>query len=79
MRRYFANRLCRIGAVLLAVGSGPLFGIIVAAKLGLWPDPNPNPIGPGLLAFLTFWPSLALIALGVLQVRRGDHGGDRPS
>lgn len=79
MRRYFANRLCRWGAVLLAVGSGPLFGIILAAELGLWPDPNPNPIGPGLLAFLTFWPSLALIALGVLQVRRGDHGGDRPS
>ncbi len=70
MRRYVANRLFRIGAVLLAVGSGPLFAIIVAAKLGLWPDPNPNPIGPGLLAFLTFWPAVALMALGGFQVRR---------
>ncbi|HRZ09956.1 MAG TPA: hypothetical protein P5319_08645 [Gemmatimonadales bacterium] len=69
MRRYLANRLFRIGAVLLAVGSGPLFAIIVAAKLGLWPDPNPNPIGPGLLAFFTFWPAVALMALGALQVR----------
>ena len=37
------------------VGAGPLVFIIAAAALGLWPDPNPNPIGPGLLFFFTFW------------------------
>jgi hypothetical protein len=38
------------------LGSGPLLGIIVAAKLGLTHDPNPNPIAFGILAGLTFWP-----------------------
>ncbi|HEX5005042.1 MAG TPA: hypothetical protein VFV65_06985 [Gemmatimonadales bacterium] len=70
MRRYWSNRYFRIGAILLALGSGPLFFIILAATLGLWPDPNPNPIGPGLLAMLTFWPAVALLAIGALQVRR---------
>ena len=76
MHRYFANKLFRLGAVLLAAGSGPLFAIIVAAKVGLWPDPNPNPIGPGLLAFFTFWPAVALMALGAIQVRRAGRRED---
>ena len=54
MREYLRSKLVRVGLGLLVVGSGPLLGIIVAAYLGLWPDPNPNPIGPGLLCFLTF-------------------------
>jgi hypothetical protein len=69
MRRYLANRLFRIGAILLLAGSGPLLLIILAAAVGLWPDPNPNPIGPGLLAFLTFWPAVVLLGLGAYQVR----------
>jgi hypothetical protein len=43
--------------------------IIVAAALGLWPDPNPNPIGPGLLFFVTFWPAVVCIIIGVVRVR----------
>ena len=42
---------------------------VVLAGIGLWPDPNPNPIGPGLLAFFTFWPAVACIAVGVVLVR----------
>lgn len=76
MRRYFRNRLFRWGFALLVVGSGPLWGIILAAELGLWPDPNPNPIGPGLLFFFTIWPALALLALGFLQVRRAEQSGE---
>jgi hypothetical protein len=26
---------------------------------------NPNPIGPGLLAMFTFWPSMILMVIGV--------------
>ena len=59
-----------MGLGLFVVGSGPLLGIIVAAKLGLWPDPNPNPIGPGLLCGLTFWPAVLCIVIGVVRVRR---------
>jgi hypothetical protein len=56
--------------VLLLVGSGPLLLIIVAAAVGLWPDPNPNPVGPGLLFFFTFWPAVICLIVGVVRVRR---------
>ena len=43
--------------------------IIAAAAVGLWPDPNPNPIGPGLLFFLSFWPAVICIIIGIVRVR----------
>ena len=52
------------GLVLLAVGSGPLLIIILFAAFGITKDPNPNPIGFGILAFLTFLPSVGLILGG---------------
>lgn len=69
MQRYLENRLFKIGFWLFVVGTGPLLAIILLAAIGLWPDPNPNPIGPGLLAFLTFWPSIICMVMGVVQVR----------
>jgi hypothetical protein len=70
MSAYLQSRLVMIGFGLLAFGTGPLVFIIAAAALGLWPDPNPNPIGPGLLSFLTFWPAVVCIVVGVNRVRR---------
>lgn len=70
MRDYRKNRLIQIGFWLLVIGTGPLLGIILLAELGLWPDPNPNPIGPGLLFFFTFWPAMICLGIGVFQVRR---------
>ena len=70
MRPYLSARLVRWGLGLLLIGTGPLAFIILAAEVGLWPDPSPNPIGPGLLAFVTFWPAITLIVLGAVQVRR---------
>jgi hypothetical protein len=55
---------------LLVLGSGPLLAIIAAASLGLTKDPNPNPIGPGMLAGLTFWPSIIMIIVGARKVSR---------
>jgi hypothetical protein len=78
MRAYLSSRLVRWGLALLVVGSGPLLFIILAAELGLWPDPNPNPIGPGLLFFFTVWPALALIFVGALQVRGARRQGTEP-
>ncbi len=63
-------RLFWIGVSVFVLGQTPLVFIIVAAALGLWPDPNPNPMGPGLLSFVTFWPGLALMLLGFLRRRR---------
>ena len=67
---YLQSWWVRTGIGLLVVGTGPLLFIIAAAAIGLWPDPNPNPIGPGLLFFFTFWPAVLSIAIGVVRVRR---------
>jgi hypothetical protein len=69
MRQYLKSVWVKVGLALLVVGAGPLLFIIVAAAVGLWPDPNPNPIGPGLLFGLTFWPAIICIVVGVLRVR----------
>ena len=69
MRAYLQSAWIKVGLGLLIVGSAPLVFIIAAAALGLWPDPNPNPIGPGLLFFFTAWPALICIVVGVIRVR----------
>jgi hypothetical protein len=69
MQEYLQSRLVRVGLGLLNLGVGPLLFIIVAAAVGLWPDPNPNPIGPGFLAFLTFWPGVVCLVIGIARVR----------
>ena len=63
-------KLFWIGVSIFILGQAPLLLIIVAACLSLWPDPNPNPIGPGLLSFVTFWPGVVLMLLGFLRHRR---------
>ena len=70
MKKYFQSKLVWIGLTLLVLGSGPLVGILLLAAVGLWPDPNPNPIGPGLLFFFTFWPSVICLIIGVVRVQR---------
>jgi hypothetical protein len=67
---WMQSRLVKLGAALLIFGTGPLLFIIAAAAVGLWPDPDPNPIGPGLLAAVTFWPAVICIVVGVLRARR---------
>ncbi len=76
--RFKLTRLFWIGLGLLALGTGPLLLIVLAASLGLLRDPNPNPIGPGLLAFVTFWPAVILIVWGLIaslvRYRRAQAG-----
>jgi hypothetical protein len=64
--RFTFSRLFWVGLALLILGTGPLLLIALATELGLTSDPNPNPIGPGLLAFFTFWPAVILIVLGLV-------------
>jgi hypothetical protein len=68
---YLQSGWIKVGLALLCIGGGPLLFIIVASAVGLWPDPNPNPIGPGLLFFFTFWPAVISIVIGVVRVRGG--------
>lgn len=76
MRDYLRSTWVKVGIGLLIVGAAPLMFIIAAAALGLWPDPNPNPIGPGLLFFFTFWPAIICIVVGVIRarIRKGRAG-----
>lgn len=67
------NRWSRIGIGLVVVGWCPLWAIVLLAAIGLWPDPDPNPIGPGLLFFVTFWPAIICLGVGAFQTRRAKH------
>lgn len=70
MNEYLANRLFKIGFWLAVIGWSPLWAIFALSAVGLWPDPNPNPIGPGLLFFVSFWPAIICMVIGVFQVRK---------
>jgi hypothetical protein len=63
------NKWVKIGCALVVFGWGPLWTIVLLAAIGVWPDPNPNPIGPGLLFFFTSWPAIICLVIGVGQVR----------
>jgi hypothetical protein len=58
-----------IGAVLLCAGTGPLIVVGVMAELGLSADPNPNPVGFGMLALFTSFPALVLLVWGFVNWR----------
>jgi len=70
MRVYLHSGWVRARLVLLVIGAGPLLFIIAAAAVGLWPDPNPNPVGPGLLFGIVVWPAIICMVVGVVSVRR---------
>jgi hypothetical protein len=70
MQSYLANRWVKISLGLVVLGWGPLIAIIALAALHLWPDPDPNPVGPGLLFFVTFWPAVICFGVGAAQVAR---------
>jgi hypothetical protein len=65
--KFRLSRVLWIGLILFILGSGPLLTVILLAWLGVTKDPNPNPVGFGMLAFLTFWPSVILVIVGVVQ------------
>lgn len=70
--------LSTLGFALLFVGSGPLWFVIIASELGIWPEPTSNPIGIGVLFYLTFWPAVFLLAVGVLEDRVVGPRGREP-
>jgi hypothetical protein len=65
---YLRSGWVRTGLTLLLLGSAPLVAIILAAQIGLWPDPNPNPVGPGLLFFFAGLLATGCLAIGVVTV-----------
>ena len=73
MSSLWRSRYFVAGALLFLIGTGPLLTVILLARLGLTRDPNPNPVGFGILAFLTFLPSVLLMVLGFLTWRRRER------
>ncbi len=55
-----------VGLTIAVVGSAPLLSVIAASKIGVLDDPNPNPVGFGILAACTFWPGIAVAVIGVV-------------
>ena len=66
-----------LGMVFLFLGTGPLAIVMLAAKLGYGADPNPNPVLVGMLAGLTFYPSLGLIAWGIYRRRKQQYKAEK--
>ena len=69
IKRLLGSKLFRAGLIVTAAAYLPLTLIILAAKAGLLKDPNPNPIGPGLLAFTFSWVGLGLMIAGAVKAR----------
>jgi hypothetical protein len=65
--RFHLRPLVWVGLSTALVGSAPLLSVIGASKIGVIDDPNPNPVGFGILAACTFWPGLAAAAVGMVQ------------
>lgn len=65
MRKLLGSPFLWIGVALLVIGTGPLLVTVWYSKLQ--GDPNPNPVGPGICAMCTFWPSIGLILFGLLD------------
>jgi len=68
------SKLFRAGAILLGGGAAPLllyvlFELVTGRKGG-------NPIGLGLLLFVTFWPGAILMLIGAVSALRR-NGQDR--
>ena len=65
--RFRLRPLAWVGLGVLVLGTGPLVVTLLAARSGLLADPNPNPVGFGMLAFLSFWPGVLLFVIGLAQ------------
>jgi hypothetical protein len=65
--RFQLRPLAWIGLAMAVLGSAPLLSVILAAKVGWMDDPNPNPVGFGILAMCTFWPGIVMFGVGVAQ------------
>jgi hypothetical protein len=68
MPQLLSSRWLWSGVALLLVGTGPLVvAMLYSMARG---DPNPNPVGPGICAMFTFWPSIGMIVAGLVTGHR---------
>ncbi len=65
---YFQSPWIRGGAAVFAAGTLPLLTVILLAAVHLWPDPNPNPVGLGLLFIVAAVLACVLLIIGIIRV-----------
>jgi hypothetical protein len=56
------HKVLKIGLILFTFGSGPLLTLLLLDTIGVL-DAS-NAMGPGILALLTFYPSIIIIIIG---------------
>ena len=59
------NLFVKTGLFTLVLGTGPLLVIIILDALGI--VNAPNPVGFGILSFISFWPAIMLIIIGAYK------------
>jgi hypothetical protein len=64
---YLQSPWVRAGGAIFLAGAIPLLGVIVATFIGLWPDPNPNPVGLGFLFLAAGLLGCLLALVGVIR------------
>lgn len=75
IKELFRSRIFMAGAILLAAGTSPLL-LYIAYEL-VTGSSGGNPIGLGLLFFVSFWPAVLLMAAGaIVAFRRRAGAGD---
>lgn len=74
--RFLSSWLVRTGLAVFVLCPLPLLAVIAAAALGLTDDPNPNPIGFGLLFVAGGVISTVLLTAGVLLTERDIRRGE---
>ncbi|HEY7673030.1 MAG TPA: hypothetical protein VIC71_12500 [Gammaproteobacteria bacterium] len=69
-KTYWQSSWVKTGLAIAVVGSLPLFLVVIADQLGLLADPDPNPIGFGLLFVLGVVLGSLLALIGVVWTHR---------
>ena len=67
---YLRAPLVRAGFGIAIVSALPLLSVVALSALGVWPDPNPNPIGFGLLLVAGGGLGTVILGFGVAAVAR---------
>lgn len=72
-RTYWRSWWTRGGLAVAVIGSLPLLVVGIAAALGLWPDPRPNPVGFGLLFVFSAALGSLMALVGILWTHYRDR------